>query len=714
MLARRSAAAPHRGAASRLIVSLLLLAATVGGMLVALAGPAAAAATKVVAPWGSDGAAGTSESPYRTLTHALATLQPGDTLLVRGGTYAERIKNPVLRPGSATAPIRVQAWPGERPVVEGLLWLKDAHHWTIQSINVTWSSVNTAGEHMVKMTNGVGWSLIDSEIWGARSYAGVLVASTVAGEPSNWRIAGNCIHDTYPSNSTNQDHLIYANPGLSAGAGVIERNLLFNATNGNGVKLAGSSSTSGGARLVTVRNNTIWNTSQSMLLAWGSTDNLLAANLMGKVGTNYGNIRGYQLDGTGNVATGNVGGFARSLLLNDSGYLGVADGGANTFPIDPQFDDTTSCAGFRPANATAATVGHTAGVTAVAPAPAPTTTTTTTAPSTTTTTAPKTTTTTTTAPTTTTTAPTTTTTAPTTTTTTAPKTTTTTTTTTAPKTTTTTTAPTTTTATTTTTTTAPPPATFEVRPTSKKGYRMVASDGGIFTFGDAGFHGSTGDINLNKPIVGMASTPSGDGYWLVASDGGIFAFGDAGFFGSTGGTRLNQSILGMAATPTGKGYWLTASDGGIFAFGDAGFFGSTGDIRLNRLITGMSSTPSGRGYWLTASDGGIFAFGDAGFFGSAGDRHVPGEISGMAAAADGRGYWLAGTDGSVYAFGSAPHLGSVAGATSSPVTDIARSGHGYWLATADGSVHNLGDAPALGSMAGTRLSLPVVGMASVA
>ncbi len=32
----------------------------------------------------------------------------------------------------------------------------------------------------------------------------------------------------------------------------------------------------------------------------------------------------------------------------------------------------------------------------------------------------------------------------------------------------------------------------------------------------------------------MAATPTGRGYWLVATDGGIFAFGDAGFFGSTG------------------------------------------------------------------------------------------------------------------------------------------------------------------------------------
>ena len=50
----------------------------------------------------------------------------------------------------------------------------------------------------------------------------------------------------------------------------------------------------------------------------------------------------------------------------------------------------------------------------------------------------------------------------------------------------------------------------------------------------------------------MAATPDGKGYWLVASDGGIFTFGDARFFGSTGGVHLNQPIVGMAATPDGR------------------------------------------------------------------------------------------------------------------------------------------------------------------
>jgi len=41
--------------------------------------------------------------------------------------------------------------------------------------------------------------------------------------------------------------------------------------------------------------------------------------------------------------------------------------------------------------------------------------------------------------------------------------------------------------------------------------------------------GSTGGIRLNQPVVGMATDRIGDGYWLVATDGGIFTFGAARF-----------------------------------------------------------------------------------------------------------------------------------------------------------------------------------------
>jgi Glycosyl hydrolases family 43 len=167
-------------------------------------------------------------------------------------------------------------------------------------------------------------------------------------------------------------------------------------------------------------------------------------------------------------------------------------------------------------------------------------------------------------------------------------------------------------------------------PPSPYGYAMVASDGGIFNYGNLPYCGSKGGRLLNRPMVGMAMTHDGGGYWLVASDGGIFSYGDARFYGSTGSIRLNQPIVGMAATPDGGGYWLVASDGGIFSYGDARFDGSTGSLHLNRPVVAMAATGDGHGYSLVASDGGVFTYGDASFYGSTGSIVLNQPIVGMA------------------------------------------------------------------------------------
>ncbi len=245
------------------------------------------------------------------------------------------------------------------------------------------------------------------------------------------------------------------------------------------------------------------------------------------------------------------------------------------------------------------------------------------------------------------------------------------------------------------------------------GYRMAATDGGVFSFCEP-FYGSMGGSHLNRPVVGMATTPDGGGYWLVASDGGIFSFGDAAFHGSTGNIHLNRPIVDMAATPDGGGYWLVASDGGIFAFGDAAFHGSTGNIHLNQPIVGMASTHDGGGYWLVASDGGIFSFGDAAFHGSTGNIHLNQPIVGMAADATGQGYWLVASDGGIFAFGDAAFHGSTGNIhLNQPIVGMAAdaTGQGYWLVASDGGVFSLGDAPYEGSMGAVRLTAPVVAVA---
>ena len=105
-----------------------------------------------------------------------------------------------------------------------------------------------------------------------------------------------------------------------------------------------------------------------------------------------------------------------------------------------------------------------------------------------------------------------------------------------------------------------------------------------------------------RPITGLraslasatrvAEQGNGSGYWLVASDGGVFTFGTAAFYGSMGGKHLNSPITGIVATADGHGYWLVAKDGGVFTFGDATFDGSMGAATLAAPVVGMTSSSS--------------------------------------------------------------------------------------------------------------------------
>ena len=252
----------------------------------------------------------------------------------------------------------------------------------------------------------------------------------------------------------------------------------------------------------------------------------------------------------------------------------------------------------------------------------------------------------------------------------------------------------------------PPPAPF-------KGYWMVASDGGLFTFGTHYF-GSRGGHPGAPPIVGMAVRPDGLGYWLADAAGNVFPFGSAGHFGSASAKPLVKPIVAIATTPDGKGYWLVASDGGIFTFGDARYFGSTGRLALVKPIVGMTPTPDGRGYWLVASDGGIFTFGDARFFGSTGRLALVKPIVGMAAYPGAGGYWLVASDGGIFTFGAAGFHGSTGRiALKKPIVGMAvtSDGKGYWLVASDGGIFAFGDAHFYGSTGALTLVSPIVGIA---
>ncbi|MFE7276979.1 right-handed parallel beta-helix repeat-containing protein [Streptomyces sp. NPDC057623] len=105
-----------RGTAIRTaaVVVSTALAAVLGA-----AGEASAATTLVVATGGNDSAPGTLAQPLRTIQRAVDLARPGDVIAVRGGTYALTDNITITTSGTASQPIGLGAYQGERVVVDG-------------------------------------------------------------------------------------------------------------------------------------------------------------------------------------------------------------------------------------------------------------------------------------------------------------------------------------------------------------------------------------------------------------------------------------------------------------------------------------------------------------------------------------------------------------------------------------------------------------------
>jgi hypothetical protein len=202
----------------------------------------------------------------------------------------------------------------------------------------------------------------------------------------------------------------------------------------------------------------------------------------------------------------------------------------------------------------------------------------------------------------------------------------------------------------------------------------VASDGGVFSYGDASFYGSipglgiapddsTARPSLDAPIVGIVPSNDDRGYFLVANDGGVFAFGDAKFEGSCPaiGVCAGGGIAVVMTDGTGNGYWAVSYSGDVHAFGDAtNYGGPAASLPDSTVVRSAARTASGNGYWILLSDGEIYSYGDADYLGSPfGQVEFSDPTSAIFATSDGGGYWVTTASGAVYAYGDAPYAGGM-------------------------------------------------------
>jgi hypothetical protein len=344
---------------SALLVAILLL--TVVPLVEGMTTPVGASTGReyVVAPWGSDSGSGSANDPFGTMKHATKVLQPGDTLTARGGTYRENVIHySGLARGSATNPITVRAYPGERPVIHGRLALYSADHWHISGINVTWWDGNSSNQHMIVFNGGTGFRFSHAEVWGAKSFAAI-----VTGYGSrDFRLDHLYVHHTYTANDVNQDHLIYVSADSTGG--IIEHNVLAHSPNGRGVKLGPGSLSEPGASGNIVRYNTFFANEgpSSVRLSGDSNNNQIYGNIMVRPKSGEAAVTAWSLSGSGNVARDNIAWHANGVVKTTTG---LSDGGGNTM-VDPVFADPAN-GDYTPTNPAATDYGAHAGQTTTAP-----------------------------------------------------------------------------------------------------------------------------------------------------------------------------------------------------------------------------------------------------------------------------------------------------------------------------------------------------------
>lgn len=302
-----------------------------------------------VSPSGNDDADGTPADPWRTLTHALDQLRDGDRLTVGGGDYREDVQLDVHR-GKQDRPVQVVAAEGARPVLHGLLWLADMTHWDVRGINVTWDDDNDSDQHMVKLTGGTDWTFADAELWGARSFAALLVD----GKPRDFTLSGLYVHDTLPSNDTNQDHLIYLNCGM--GGGTIERSVLAHSGNGRALKIGAPDSGGGRVGNVAIRYVTMVDNRgpSAVQLAYEVQGVRIENSIMVGSAPGRANVTAFDLKGKDNVVSNNVG-WDSAGVLDDA--RGLTDGGGNVV-LDPRLSGADSPRPYEPAEPRAQAYGR--------------------------------------------------------------------------------------------------------------------------------------------------------------------------------------------------------------------------------------------------------------------------------------------------------------------------------------------------------------------
>ena len=105
-----------------------------------------------VSPSGNDNNPGTIEKPWRTIGKAVSRVVAGETVYIRGGVYQESVV--ITRLGTSEKPIKVLAYPGETPVIDGNNYTLPGSDWGVL-LNVAGEYITVSGIE-VRYSRGMG------------------------------------------------------------------------------------------------------------------------------------------------------------------------------------------------------------------------------------------------------------------------------------------------------------------------------------------------------------------------------------------------------------------------------------------------------------------------------------------------------------------------------------------------------------------------------
>ena len=266
----------------------LSMAAVVVAAVVA-SSPAATACDKVAEPSGSDSAAGSAGSPYRTAQKLVDSLQPGETGCLRAGLYEQNV---TMSGGgsSAGSQVTLSSYPGERATVRGRFRVKDSANFvTVESLDLDGRNADNLPSPSVY---GDDVTFRDNDVTNYH-YTAIcfLLGSDTYGRARRTNIEGNRIHDCGRLPASNHEHGIYIE--ASDDVRVIDNWIYDNAD--RGVQMYPD------AQRTYIAHNVIDGNGQGIIFTRESAGNIAEHNVISNSVLRW-NIEDWELTGTGNVA----------------------------------------------------------------------------------------------------------------------------------------------------------------------------------------------------------------------------------------------------------------------------------------------------------------------------------------------------------------------------------------------------------------------------